>query len=155
MSLTANTASLQSILDAVNALPEAGSGGGLPDGVSALASGTFTLAEDASGISIEHGLGVTPNFAVAILGEDVSTAENVSNTMLYNIILTKAFFDSYAGQVLSGCFVYGYFDEWGLTVGSQGGIVGMVDDRWINFMAPIIKAGHTYHWICGVLDGIQ
>ena len=72
-----NTTTIQEILEAVNALPEASSGGdGLPDGVSAIASGTFILAEDSisSGFyDIEHGAGTAPNFYMIGIEGSVGT----------------------------------------------------------------------------------
>lgn len=50
-----------------------GEGGGLPSGISAIATGTVTPASDTMTLIVNHNLGVRPNFAAYVVLGDYST----------------------------------------------------------------------------------
>lgn len=66
-----------------------GGGGGLPSGISALDSGTFTPTADITArYDINHNLGVVPDFAIAFVDGDFVFSEHGSG-LLTQILLNK------------------------------------------------------------------
>ena len=64
-------------------------GGGLPAGISALASGTYTVAsETTSDVKVEHDLGATPNFFVWVL-DGTEVVEPVANLAVAGVIIGR------------------------------------------------------------------
>lgn len=59
-------------------------GGGLPDGMAAIATGTYTPAKDLHTGAIEHGLGVTPSFF--FMCADVRVGESDSKYIVMNYV---------------------------------------------------------------------
>lgn len=160
--LNDNTAALQAILAAVNALPEAGSGGsgGLPSGISALATGTFTPTQNyTSGADISHGLGVTPNFLVWMIEEDVS-ATTFPSTATSGFVLNKGHkYSSSSTAVYSIAYYVGGFNasqSYSGTYSRSNSPSYMTDTKCKMYSTSTyaIKTGHTYRWVCGVLEGI-
>ncbi|MBQ7887541.1 MAG: hypothetical protein IJ313_11720 [Clostridia bacterium] len=130
---------------------DSGSSGGLPDGFSALASGTVTLASAEYGYQIPHGLGVTPNFFFVIAEGAVTIANNTgymiahfackqpieSNPAHYvNMSVTSAGINSASPNVIKEADVDHYFNAESIMV------------------YGFVKAGISYRWVAGVLDGI-
>lgn len=165
MALVDNKAKIQALLDGINALPQAGGGGGLPNGVSALASGTFTLTTDIiDSIPIAHGLGVKPNFYVVMVETDLSESTAVVPMTVYCTSIRKRVYDKNIGTIVYGSVMtgetieqYGYYHSlWYLE--EDPDFPDDIDDikfeLWAGNASPL-KAGHTYRWVCGVIDGIQ
>lgn len=150
-----NTIELQSLLETVKSLPDAGSGGGgggLPTGVSAIDYGTFTLSSDAtSQAGVVHNLGVVPDFviwwldsahietatiSVAVRGFTLNTGTNAVMNAQYVVT-------GYNSSGKAGTSSNTVAAEYSLT---QNGFVARCNSTY-----PIL-AGLTYHWIVGTLD---
>lgn len=170
MSLADNTEKIRALIEGISALPDVGNGGGgLPVGVSHLASGTFTPAYDiCDGVEVVHGFGVKPNFYI------VSIVDDLSETMLENAVIFIFVFAK--NMLMSIEYPWNdYVEYWGLAQmdGSSWDTWGSIDnenddyglaDTTVTFKGMYnmglditfpFKAGHTYRWICGVIDGIN
>lgn len=134
-------------------------GGGLPSGVTALASGTVTPTSDATSyLEITHNLGVAPNFLVWQNTADFSnTAE--TGAAIGGLMLKKDVRYSTSGtnNYNLSYFVTGYNSNGILAATTQRG--NSADDDMSASTALIrttstypLKAGHTYHWVCGVME---
>lgn len=79
MSISENTAKINELITMINALPEAGGGGGLPDGIAAVSVGTYTPAsESTTAAKVPHGLGEVPDF-VAMYAEGAITSADFAS----------------------------------------------------------------------------
>lgn len=133
------------------------SGGGLPDGVSALASNTVTPAEDKTSTQeITHNLGVKPNFLVWWDTADYSTAAGTSLAYL-GVVIEKQIKGSASSTTVNNH----HFSVHGFN---SNGAAGQTGSRAVNTSRMTattaalvvnstypIKAGHTYRWVCGVM----
>lgn len=117
---------------------------GLPGGISALASGTITLTAQSSYLTLEHNLGVRPNFYYVRAQEKFDSAAyngkiyTSSGSSLGGYELEHLAYYSSSGGAFSTKQVAGSF--WGL-------------ENTLNTMDAsgyYYKANCTYHWICGV-----
>ena len=129
-------------------------GGGLPEGVSALSAGSFALSTSSAATNVKeitHGLGVKPNFYLAsttvkhltgtsetfiILGIDKTTTSST-----YQAVRGYAYFTSSGG--VSGSFTRSttsYFDEEKFSMETSSSY-------------PIKRT--SWRWICGVMDNIN
>lgn len=134
------------------------SGGGLPDGVSALATGTITPTNDTSAASIMHNLGVKPDFAILMLDKATDTAADTTMA-LYSVLI-------YSPITLPNGTTY-YALGYRHGVNSNGSLAGNNNNDSTGNSYPAtettvyiplifsLKAGHTYRWICGVIDSIN
>jgi len=124
--------------------------GGLPTGISALASGTFNLDTDKSDTYyVTHGLGVKPNFVLVMLMDTLTEA--VPDMMLW--------FNSYDKSGLPEAlekYMSAYYDASGAMQTVSGQYVIHRTDMFgiITTTTRPLKAGYTYRWVCGVMDGI-
>ena len=133
------------------------SGGGLPSGVSALASDTVTPAEDkTSAQEITHNLGVKPNFLVWWDTADYSTTAGTS-LAYWGVVIEKQVKASNTSTTVNNH----HFSVHGFN---SNGAVGQTGSRAVNTSrmtdttaalvgsSPYpLKAGHTYRWVCGVM----
>lgn len=124
-------------------------GGGLPDGVTALASGTVTVAQTSTYETITHNLGVAPNF-IAWMLEDAATV-----TGLTSAAVCGASFDTGATSSNIRYMVDGFNSS-----GSNGGTAARATNstymttttaRMYAHNSYKLIAGKTYRWICGVM----
>lgn len=135
-------------------------GGGLPNNISVLASGTVTPTEDTAYLNISHGLGVAPNFLVWWLEADTS------NSVLTSIATDGATIVKSAKYTSTSATVYNIHNSWhGYTSSSQfnkgeASIYSNATDMTASIARMrasstyYIKSGYTYRWVCGVVDGI-
>ena len=130
----------------------------MPTGLTKFTTGTFTLASDLSyGQSIEHGLGVAPNFFYVIV---VSSLKNTTTHVVSQQFFKKP---GLMGQQ------EGYRLTHYTTVNS-GNILQtleryMLASNFANETTFAIKnevdydaryrGGSTYFWICGIIDGLK
>ena len=140
----------------IAAIETGSSGGGLPNGVSALDGGTFTLASDSSpsGLyAIQHSMGKVPNFFIVAMKGTVGT-------------------DCAGYLVLSDCVRMSFANSADVigkihSIANGGGMVtsdmtyrGMASTMFTdnNFSLFLnnrpFKAGVEYAWVCGVIDGL-
>lgn len=124
-------------------------GGGLPDGVTAMASGTVTIAQTSTYETITHNLGVKPNFIVWMM-EDAATV-----TGLTAAAICGASFDTGATSSNIRYMVDGFNSS-----GSNGGTAARATNstymttttaRMYAHNSYKLVAGKTYRWICGVM----
>ena len=154
--LQSNNVDLQTVLSMVNALPEAGGGGGgLPEGISALASGIIAPTSNiTSDYSVEHGLGKKPDFAILMLLNDAATTA-LKSTQLFQMLSHKPFMSSSTLNYTRGIVVYQ-----GSNGAASNTIVALMDSSYANettmkFRAlsnQPLKAGYRYLWLCGALS---
>ena len=129
---------------------ESSSVGGLPTGISALASGVITPDSDITAThTIQHDLGVAPNFMTVMLmdtleeavpGMAIASIAFIKNGLpSEESLVTTEYYDT-NGEInrISGSF---------FTTESIALITGLGADR-------ALKAGYSYRWVCGVMDGI-
>lgn len=132
-------------------VPTSGGSGGLPSGVSALASGVITYEAAQYGPAIPHGLGVTPNFFYVIATGDVSVSNNTG--YMVGHFACKQTFESSAGH-------YTNISISSAGVNTMSGNVIAAADIDTYFGAEtfkpngFFKAGVTYRWVAGVIDGL-
>lgn len=136
-------------------------GGGLPNGVSALTTGTFTPTSDISAAyTITHDLGVKPNFAFLMLCDDAGTTALLSNRLFHAQYYKKVINASGQSYVMRGYNIYmtnaGAITA--TTVNALSAASNAATTSSVTFAASstgLLKAGYTYRWVCGVADDIQ
>lgn len=116
-------------------------GGGLPEGVSAIATGVYTPSSNiTTQASIQHGLGVKPNFFfMQGIGEDITT---------YTINTYASSNYNYLGQSIRNKTYY---------FGGSRVTGGLFTSSKVTIIAPTtgghgseFVSGIEYHWIAGV-----
>lgn len=125
--------------------------GNLPSGISAIDSGVVTYESAQYGPSIPHGLGVAPNFFYVVATGDVSISNNTGYMVGHfackqtfegkaghytNISISSAGVNTMSGNVIAAADIDGYF--------------GAESFKPYGFF----KAGVTYRWVAGVIDGL-
>lgn len=135
-------------------------GGGLPDGISALATGTFTPTSDITAAhTITHDMGVVPSFALLMLCDDAATT-NLKSMRMFQAQFYKNI-RNYSDKldIMRGCTLY--MSSTGSAASSTStathSFTGGANATNVTFTASStgpLKAGYTYCWVCGVLDAI-
>lgn len=138
-------------VDAISALVA------FPEGVNAIASGTYTPTQNTSSIvTIQHGMNVMPNFAF-ILPEPVDiNEEDYENCQAWQIVFDQNHIHS--DGIGSGDI---YYRASGTGVGSIGGSGSVYDTSKPGYNATVcrfygssgydFKAGVTYRWFAANL----
>lgn len=138
-----------------------GEGGGLPEGVSALASGTVTPASNVtSPLAISHGLGVAPNFIVWFLDEDLSASTLSSAAVIGATLIKKTKNSASSTSVMNVHYSIEGYNASGSFAGTRGTLsnnnYATTDEISMHVTSTYqLIAGKTYRWACGVLDGIS
>ena len=135
---------------------ETGGGGGLPAGITALATDTFTPASDISNslYELEHGLGVVPNFFIVMVS-DVPALSGYTKSVLQVQGVRRPVGTNAA--TVSTMYVSAYEAVSALTQNLQS---AEANDKWtadslsFDLYSYALKAGYTYRWICGVAEGL-
>lgn len=149
------------IFDVVGSYVASGGGDGLPDGISAIACGSFTQTEDiASKYAVAHGLGVTPNFWTVAAVCPVNLASH-PNSMLSQFF-AKGSVTASKGNTIIGRISISYSTSAGSNCASAGEYETSSnpasDTSSIYVRANSsrkIAAGITYIWIAGIIDGLN
>ena len=150
--LEQNIAGLQELLDMVNDLPEAGPG--LPEGLAAVASGTFTTTSMiTANYTITHGLGMVPDISVLVLLDDVESTP-ITQGQLVQVRLNKnATTGSKSATALGmlrysvgGSFSGQMYDDTQVEAATE------TTETFYNQNYIQLPEGRTYRWICCVLD---
>lgn len=174
MALSDNTAKIRALIEGISALPDVGSGGGGHASISALASGKFTLTVDCAEdfMKIEHGLGVNPHFIIVVVEEEVTSENRQGMTLAVGRVKITA--EEWGNPITHLIFEYGYDIEGSMVcyayadcndvytgenpdysdVDNYFYVFPVFDDR-VSYNYVPFKAGYTYHWVCGVIDGIN
>lgn len=135
--------------------------GGLPSGVSALASGTYTTTEDrTSRVDVAHGLGVTPNFCVVIMEDDTSSTPLTSALVGATVFFKQTKYTSSSTIVYSAHITMEGYNASSQSTGTATRAASTAYFTASTFGIPCnstykLKAGCTYRWVCGLLDGIS
>ena len=133
-----------------------GGGGGLPEGLVAVATGTFTLTSDSSTSKyVEHGLGQIPDFCWWVIETDVSTTR-LSTAAVTGYLANKP--ASYSSSLTSPYYTQvsavSYNSSGSLQRTAQSLEAASHTDTtcciWANTQYKL-KAGHTYRWVCGIV----
>ena len=136
---------------AIAAIATGESGGGLPDGITEINTGSFTLASDFKGVyNITHGLSRTPNFHIVYAEYDDAKSIGENYLLLDFGMAIKSGYGAYWSQQNVYASDYDTIMTW---------------YNWCtnptNQKIPIdcqsdskLKSGITYHWIAGVADGM-
>lgn len=126
--------------------------GGLPGNITALETGTVTIASDTTYENITHGLGVIPNFIAWVMKDDISAA------VLSTAAFCGASFFKSAGTNSVHYMVRGYG-----STGSGAGTTGSTSStaymtttqaRLVAHNSYKLLGGKKYCWVCGVIDGV-
>lgn len=127
-------------------------GSGLPDGFTAFASDTVTFANASYGPTIEHGLGVVPNFFYVVVEGSPTTAD-FSNYLIAHLAVKQTL----GGN--SGYYVTLSVSSAGVTLASTQVIKADDISNYFNETTIMpygfFKQGKTYRWAAGVMDGIN
>ena len=144
----ANSDDLAELIAAIEA---GGGGGGLPDGFAALASDTVTFANATYGPTIEHGLGVVPNFFY-VVAEGSPTTADFSNYLIAHLAVKQTL------EGNSGYYVTLSVSSAGVTMANTQVIKADNIGNYFNTTTIMpygyFKRGKTYRWAAGVMDGI-
>ena len=130
--------------------------GGLPEGVSKIASGLYQPTSDkTTAVDIAHGLGVKPDFCWWVLESDVSAAP-MTNTTVVGCYTEKAAIDSNSLKTPyhSHYFMLAYNSSSALQRTASSVEAPAFTATTCRLMANAqyrLKAGCTYRWVCGVL----
>lgn len=136
-------------------------GGGTPDGFTKMAGGTITIASTtSSSITVDHNLGVIPDF-IAWVVHEVAADATVPSMNVYGISIRKDL--KYSNTNTDRNPTHQVLGGWNATP-ILGGTQKRDDDEaeWTTTQCPLycnstyrLQAGYTYHWVAGVLGGIQ
>ena len=133
---------------------------GLPSGISALATGTYTFASDKTNAvtRITHDLGVAPHFYV-FYKQDKWTPSTSVKKILYTVFFNKSIksgSSGYSGNMwICGRYI-GATSTATLSIdtGIGDGLV-TVDTTTFGVYSPsgyTFVGGDTFNWICGVFE---
>lgn len=157
--LTKNTTELQTILELVNGLPEAG-GGGLPEGITAIATGVYTpTSKKTASVNVEHNLGAKPDFCCWMLENDASAAPLASTTITGYLIEKPAVYSNSIATVYNTHLSASAYNSSGsLQRTAQSLEASSHTDTtcciWANSQY-CLATGYSYRWVCGVIDSIE
>lgn len=141
----------------ISAIANIETGGGLPNHISALTSGSTTFSSDSTTYKdVYHNLGVIPNFVVWYIADSLS--ENQENLMVAGFSCAKKLKGN------NGTIYRHHvgFTGFGIMGNIYGGSYYEQTDPNTKLMCRLyatgehkLKAGYTYGFICGVLDNIN
>lgn len=131
--------------------------GGLPDGISALATGTFTLTSNKSSHTITHGLGVTPNFFMAVAKTDVVVTSVKSKTTQIFMSAQRVTESGYGTLTYREIYVYSNGSSYSTNDMMKSTLASMFTTN-----TAVLQCGGSYpfltgvkwYWVCGVIDGL-
>ena len=143
-----------SIFDIIGTYEGSGGGSGV---ISAVATGTYTPASDiSSGVEIEHGLGVTPNFCIWMAENDFSDITDVSAAVVGAMVAKPMIHSVSSGMT----YPYQYFLRGYNVSGLSNGTAsykseGCMTDTIVTILGNStykLKSGLTYRWVAGVIN---
>ena len=135
-------------------------GGGLPDGVSAIASGTVTPAENnTSGVVVNHNLGVVPNFCAWFVEDDYSGNVETSAAIAGSTIVKKQKYTSTSTIVYNVYYLitgYNASSQQAVTYNrvSNATYMTTTQARLVCNSTYQIQAGSRIRWVVGVASGV-
>lgn len=135
-------------------------GGGLPVGVTCLASGEYVPGQDyTSGVEINHGLGLTPNFFIWWLEEDVSRNPTAYLLTQGALIAKAAQYNTGSSYIYTLAYMlagYNSSPQYGSNTSrvSNNNYMTSTTCRMHSSSTYKLLAGHKYRWIAGVAYGV-
>lgn len=134
--------------------------GGMPDGVSALASGTITPTQNyTTRVDVPHGLGVKPNFCIVMMELDLSTTVLASALVGASVIYKPTKYNESSSIPYTAHIMLEGYGSSGQATGSATRAATEAYFTNTTFGIPCNSTyqlinGQKYHWVCGVLDGV-
>lgn len=147
---------LEGLIDAITG---GGGGGALPAGISAIDSGTYTATEDKTygTIPINHELGIAPNFIFFCRTNIPDTGEDL-NYLTFSISLLVEYVkgDKTYPAVTLRCTSTST-SPFSTSIMNELNIAQFRETLFrVEFTsAARLKAGETYRWVVGTIDGIS
>lgn len=153
MSIKQNITSLQNLLEQVNALPEVA----LPDGITALATGEFTLFVNPSeiyGYTITHNLGVVPNFYILYARTNWVDSSDPNTLVYQSMVAIDHRCDALDGRITNDTLTNGFMTDGNGLIQSFYSTTRVASDHFKTDtieldMWSFFKKGYTYYWIAG------
>jgi len=136
-------------------------GGGLPDGVTVLASGTYTPTQNyTTRVDVPHGLGVKPNFCIVVMELDLSTTVLASALVGASVIYKPTKYNASSSILYTAHIMMEGYGSSGQVTGSATRAATEAYFTNTTFGIPCNSTyqlinGQKYHWVCGVLDGVM
>lgn len=129
-----------------------GGGGGLPTGITALATGEYTpTADQTCPITIPHGMSVTPNVVVLTLADDTTTSAFAGYLLFYASV--KLTVNTYVGAYIARYVLAN--GSIGTTGGNFSTMADIATETDIKISGTrVLKGGHTYRWVAVAVDGL-
>lgn len=125
-------------------------GGGLPEGITAITTGTYTPANNSSKVKITHGLGITPNFIFIgkISGDAITSA--------YAYITSCSYFNGgYFTAHMSGARYSGTasatITDSDVSITASKAVYTDTNTNSTSTKTAYFYSTHTFIWIAGVL----
>ncbi len=130
-------------------------GGGLPDGISALASGIIAPTSNiTTDYTVTHDLGKKPDFAVLMLCDDASTTA-LQSTQIVQLQGHKPFISGGVVYYMRGVIVYqnssGTATNTMLSATDSSYATATTIKFRVSSAYPL-KAGYTYRWVAGMFS---
>lgn len=121
--------------------------GELPGNITALASGSFTPSDYPTTYTIEHGLGVAPNFYMIRNTDQMGYSANANKIL-------AVYATDFSNQSVSVMLYANSTTSVFTPRTSIGSIIGNATSITTPFFNSIFtfQSGHTYHWVCGVIE---
>lgn len=135
-------------------------GGGLPDGVGSIASGTVTPAEDnTSGVVVTHNLGVVPNFCVWYVEDDYSGTTATTAAIAGAIINKKGKYTASSSISYNIHYLIAGYSSSSQQTTTSGRVsnttyMTTTNARLVCNASYPIKAGKRIRWVVGVASGV-
>lgn len=158
--LQSNNIELENILEIINNLPSGGTNNEniQLEKISAIASGTYTPTQDMTSLAtIQHNLGVVPNFCAWIVNVESTNAPITTDLQTGGVIFNKTHKHSASSSIVYNYYtIYsGYTSSQSVYASNRLANTSRVTDTQFSIIASTtlpLKVGYTYTWICGVMD---
>ena len=145
----ANSDDLEGLIDAIT-----GGGGGLPDGISEINTGSFILSSAPGGrYGIKHGLSRRPNLWVLY-----AECEDIATLLDCTLYAACGFYMAHSKDDFGGAFYLGtsYDEVYGSNYGFNNDEATSDTQIYIlNYRNQCLSAGVNYRWIAAVVDGMK
>lgn len=125
-------------------------GGGLPEGIAAMTSGTYTPASNVPSCTIKHGLGVSPDFFILNSAEAIS-AIFYDTTLIVTAAVNHDSVKGGYGVLYSGGSYGSQFSCKSVTMSVKNITSSSIKLDATNYASKAVFAnGRKYTWIAGV-----
>ena len=130
-------------------------GGGLPSGISALATGTWSIqTAQTTQLTIPHGMGVTPNFFILYVESETPVLADYQYFIVSQFGFAQPLIVGSTTQPAYRIYRYGMSNNWSQAATLTTAIADNNLLAVYNSSTYQIKPKVTYRWIAGVIDGL-